>query len=160
MHKSHLALHPSSYYFEQFKEDLIEILPSQEGGPHTLINGEFVKTATHGSNSIWLSERPEQGYIKIKAGEYDFDLFFMDLIDFQVTSVSIEIARSILHSIVEMDALARSFSVDENYEEDLTYINISKDVVEFHYVAGYVNTSWGVYFARDELGTWTIKELG
>jgi len=111
MHKNYLALRPSSYYFEQFKEDLIEILPYQESGHYTLVGGKLIKATNRVPNSIWFSESPEQGHIKIHAVDSYFDIYFLDLINSQVGPTSIEMARSILQSIVELDAHARSFSV-------------------------------------------------
>lgn len=146
----------SSDYLALFKEEKVAIQPYRKGGNYKIVNGELVASPEGGMN---LMTQEEHGLIKIDTGEIQFDIELgssMGVVDPELIGV----AKEVLSQIVELDSAARLLPSDIDYEEYLLFIKISRSEVELHYVSDTVNTSWGVFFERDERGRFHTKKTG
>lgn len=149
----------SSDYRAMFKEEEIAILPYRKGGSYRLENGAFVAAPEAGRGTMHLPTQEEHGIYKIRAGDLDFDIELESSMG-GVYPELVGLAKDVLSQIVEMDSVARSFSMNFNYDEHLAYIRISRSEVELHYFATTVNTEWGAYFVRDAHGKFQFELLG
>ena len=176
MHKYSLSKYPSSLYLNDFNSKELIIVPYQEAGLYRIHKGEKTKIAERnrgytmvqleqmrqkGIVEIYLSEHAEHGFCEIGPEDRSFEVI-LEAEDGCIEGQIIKNAKSIISHIAEMDAEARdrSYKPEENYEEELAYIDVKLDEVELHYFATTVNTEWGAYFKKKEDGSWHYEGLG
>jgi len=176
MNEYSLKKYESSLYLNNFNEKEIKIIPYQEAGFFRFHKGkkEKIPNRTRGYTMAELEQMNRRGIVEIHLQE-DVEHGFCEIgpedRSFEVRLESrngiipdevMESARSILANIVEMDSSARevSSSSDEDYKEELAYIDIKVNDVELHYFANTVNTEWGAFFKRRNSGDWIYDGLG
>jgi len=159
MNQFRLSKHPSSYYRALFEQGIVEVRPALAAGYYQFGNGTMVKVQDRSPNSMHLSAKPEQGFVKIDADDLEFEIY-LEAANSAVFPEVLQLAKDVLLQIVEMDEIARSRPMDFDYEEHLAYVNITRSEIELHYFASTVNTEWGAYFVRDANGTFQFDCLG
>lgn len=176
MYKYSLDKYPSSLYLDEFNSKELEIIPYQEAGLYRISKGVRTRIGDkpRGHTSVQLEQMRHKGIMEIYlSGHEEFasceigpeDRSFEVCLKTQngtIPSQILENAKYIISNIVEMDLEARNKSFDPNsdYEEELAFIDVKLDEVEFRYYATVVATEWGAYFRLNEDGSWCYKGIG
>jgi len=159
MHLYRLSQYPQSAYDAAFAQANLEIQPAIESGYYEAHDKQLVMVAEKTENSWFYMEQPETANLVIEVEDLEFSLE-VESVDGVVPADIWKLTQEVMAQIVELDNFARSIPSDYDYEEHLAYVVISHKEIQLHYFASTVNTEWGVYFTRDELGKFHFKTMG
>lgn len=158
MHKYSLDKLLSVSLWDSFQKEALVFYPAREAGLYESHNGELTKVDERKENTINLPESIAQYYSDLEGDDFSIGLV-IEAPDSKSLELMMPKVKSVLDQAINMDAQARSIPTKENYEEELTSIEISNDDVVFQYVSTTVNTSWLVCFTNDN-GQWVFQEMG
>lgn len=131
-----LGVNSTDYYVGLFDAEALKIEPAIRGQrPHV-----------------------ERGAILVPAGELEFQVY-LPATNGAVEPRILELARSVLSQIVDMDNQAREFEDVIDSDEILAWIEVRDDVVDLHYYATTVNSEWDARFRQGEGGRWVYRGI-
>ncbi|MCX7358940.1 MAG: hypothetical protein NT015_12470 [Alphaproteobacteria bacterium] len=101
---------------------------------------------------------PEMGVVTIGEGDLEFEVWLPSDRG-SLPPAHVSTAKSVLGQIVRMDDEARAIPDIIDSDENLAWVAINDDGVEFHYFANSVSSEWSVLFAMDENGVWRCRGI-
>lgn len=101
---------------------------------------------------------PEMGTVTIGEDDLAFEVW-LPADRGNISPNHISTAKSVLCQIVRMDDEARAIPDIIDSDENLAWVLVAQDGVEFHYFANTVNSEWSVLFDKDENDVWHCRGI-
>lgn len=96
-------------------------------------------------------EKPEQRYVSfiVKDGKFNFNLY----IEFEEQGVSKETKEAAIDFLSKFEEITLDYDSGK-YKADILTIVMRHEYIEVHYVPVLFNSSWIIYYSRDENKNW------